>query len=49
MILPDDPHHEALGLRQNDHQQDNQIAAKTAHRQGNGENPRRITTIYGSA
>lgn len=23
MILPDDPHHDALGLRQDDHQQDN--------------------------
>lgn len=34
MVLPDDPHHDALGLRQDDHQQDNQIAAKTAHRQG---------------
>lgn len=39
MILPDDPYHDALGLRQDDHQQDNQIAAKTAHRQGNREYP----------
>lgn len=42
MVLPEDPHHDALALRQDEHQQDKQIAAKTAHRQGNREYPSRI-------